>query len=252
MPRPDSESPPELSVVVPVFDEELVLERSLGELTAFLTAFGRPFEVVCVDDGSRDASPRVLRDARARDPRIVVLTQEHNRGKGAAVRAGMLAARGELAVFMDADLSTPLEELRALVAALESGADVAIGNRRAAGAVITRRQPKLREWLGRGFTLVTRVLLVPGIEDFTCGFKGFRRAAARAVFERSTLDGWAFDAELLAIARAHGLRVAQVPVRWRHEDDSKVRLVRAVLGSSRDLARILARRLSGAYRPPRG
>jgi len=239
---------PELAFVVPVYDEELVLERSLAEMSAFLEQLGQRFEIVCVDDGSRDASARILAAAAARDARVRVLRHERNRGKGAAVRTGMLAAEAEIAVFMDADLSTPLEELRALLAAMAEGNDVVLGNRRAHGSKITRRQPWLRERLGRGFTWLTRLVLAPGIDDFTCGFKGFRRAAAQAVFSRSTLDGWAFDAELVVIARAQGLRIAQVPVRWSHKDDSKVRLTAAVLGSLRDLARITGRRMLGRYR----
>jgi dolichyl-phosphate beta-glucosyltransferase len=237
-----------LSVVLPVFNEESVLERTFAALVPHLAGLGGSFEIVCVDDGSADRSVDLLLAAAARDPRIRVERHAANRGKGAAVRTGVLATRGERVLFMDADLSTPLEEIARFLAALEQGADCVLGNRRVDGARITRRQPKLRELLGKGFTLLTRTLLAPGISDFTCGFKAYRGQAAREIFRRSALDGWAFDAELVVIANGLGYRTVQLPVRWRHEDDSKVRVGRAVLVSLFDLARIATRRALGRYR----
>ena len=243
--------PPGLSIVLPVYNEALVLERTFGELLPFLEQLdgvAGGFEVVCVDDGSRDGSAELLARAAARDGRVRVHTMPENRGKGAAVRAGVLDSRGALVLFMDADLSTPLAETRGFLGALASGYDVAIGNRRAPGSEIRRRQPRVREALGKGFTLLTRTLLAPGVDDFTCGFKAFRAEAAREIFRRSTLDGWAFDAELVVIAREQGWKLVQLPVTWRHEDDTKVRLGAAVAGSLRDLGIIWLRRLRGRYR----
>jgi dolichyl-phosphate beta-glucosyltransferase len=244
---------PYLTVVLPVYDEALVLAENLARLVAHLEAarFGGAagsFEVVAVDDGSRDESHAILTAAASRDPRLVVERLPQNRGKGAAVRHGMLRARGRYVVFMDADLSTPLEELRPLLAALEGGADAVLGNRRSPGSRIERRQPWIRETLGKGFTLLTQFLLVPGVHDFTCGFKGFTHAAAQRVFTRSTLDRWAFDAEVVVIVAEQGLRLAQVPVRWRHEDDTKVRIAGAVVRSLADLVRVRWKRMRGAYR----
>jgi dolichyl-phosphate beta-glucosyltransferase len=240
-------SAPALSFVVPVYNEELVLERSIPALCAHAQGLGGAFEIVCVDDGSTDRSAALLAGLAARDARVRVERHAVNRGKGAAVRTGMLAARGDKVLFLDADLSTPLEQTRALLDALERH-DVALGNRRMSGASIQRRQPWLRQALGKGFTFLTRVLLASPVTDFTCGFKAFRRDAAQRVFSRSRLDGWAFDAELVAIAQAQRLSIVEVPVRWHHEDDSKVRVFQAVLGSLRDLLVIAARRMSGRYR----
>lgn len=240
---------PDLSVVVPVYNEAAILETTLRELVPFLQGLGYDFEVVLVDDGSVDASLGILRRAAADDPRLVVEALPENRGKGAAVRHGMLTARGRRVLFMDADLSTPLEEIPGFIGALDSGYDVVIGNRRAPGSTITRHQSWIRESLGKGFTVLTRTLLAPGVHDFTCGFKLFTGEAAQSVFRRSTLDGWAFDAELIVIAQEQGQRLVQLPVTWRNEDDTKVRLGAAVLGSLRDLFVIRTRRLRGLYRP---
>lgn len=239
---------PSLSFVIPVYNEARVLERTFAELVPFAEGLDRTFEVVCVDDGSVDASPRILAEAAARDERIRVITLPQNRGKGAAVRRGMLEAAGEVILFLDADLSTPLKECPGFLGALDSGYDVVLGNRRSPGSNVTRRQPWLRERLGRGFTLITRVLLAPGVQDFTCGFKGFRREAGREIFRRSVLDGWAFDVEIVVIAQIHGFKLVQVPVGWRHEDDSKVRLFSAVVRSFGELLQIFWNRLRGRYR----
>ena len=252
---------PFVSFVVPVYNEERVLEASLGELATYLDGLcagpGRAagWELVLVDDGSTDRSIACIErwlaahpEAHAGPGRAVHLHRlPHNRGKGAAVRHGMLAATGTYRFFLDADLSTPLAESPRFLGALETGHDVVLGNRRVPGAHITRHQPWLRQTLGRGFTLLVNFLLAPGVQDFTCGFKGFRARAAQEIFERSTLDGWAFDAELVVIAQVRSLRLAQVPVSWHHEDDTKVRLVSAVLGSLRDVGRITLRRLAGRY-----
>jgi len=240
--------PCDLSVVLPVFDEARVLEGTFVQLVPHLEELGKSFEVVCVDDGSSDGSWEILQRLAAADERVRVERLPENQGKGAAGRKGMLAAEGELVVFMDADLSTPLDEMVGFLGALESGYDVVIGNRRAPGSEITRHQPWVRETLGRGFTVLTRLLLAPGVHDFTCGFKGFRRDAARRIFARSSLNGWAFDAELVVIAHALGLKLAQVPVAWHDEEGTKVRILQAVLGSLRELIVIGWKRMKGDYR----
>ncbi|MFT5284666.1 MAG: dolichyl-phosphate beta-glucosyltransferase [Planctomycetota bacterium] len=245
---------PALSVVLPIYNEERTLESTFALLLPFLEQLGLDdgasgaFEVVCVDDGSTDSSPEILEKLEAEHSCVRVLGLISNQGKGAAVRTGMLAAKGKRSIFMDADLSTPLEEIPRVIGALESGYDVVLGNRRSPGSNVTRRQPKLREFFGRGFTLLTRTFLVPGVQDFTCGFKGFTYIAAQKVFTRSTLNGWAFDAELVVIAHIQKLRLVQVPVLWRHEDDTKVRLVSAIFGSLFDLSRIFIQRLQGHYK----
>ncbi len=241
---------PALSLVLPVYNEARILERSLAAIVACLEGLelAQGFEIVAVDDGSRDASRAILEAFRAREPRLRVVALAQNGGKGGAVRRGVLEARGRQVLFMDADLSVPLEEVRPLLEALREH-DVALGSRRAPGARITRHQPWLRETLGRCFTALARALLAArGIHDFTCGFKAFRAEAAERIFRRVTQRGWAFDAEVVVIARELGLRIAQVPVAWRHEDGSKVRVGSAVLRSLREVARIRSNQVRGLYR----
>ena len=249
---------PFLTFVVPVYNEEPVLDKSLPILRDYLDQLvegrgrGESWEMILVDDGSKDRSVEIIETwiMTERDsPGTTRLLQlPANRGKGAAVRKGMLEAKGRFAFFLDADLSTPLEETPGFLAALESGYEVVLGNRRVPGAQITRRQPRIRQTLGRCFTMMVNLALAPGVQDFTCGFKGFERDAAATIFGRSTLDGWAFDAELVVIAQTHGLQVVQLPVTWHHEDDTKVRLLAAVFGSLRDLLTITKNRLSGRYK----
>ena len=210
-----------LSVVIPAYNEEARLEPTLREVIRYLAAKVAHFEVVVVDDGSSDGTTDVVRRVAADEPRVRLVELEKNAGKGAAVRAGMLAATGEAILFSDADLSTPIEELPKLERALAGGADIAIGSRAAAGADIRVRQHPIRELMGRSFNLMVRLSGLEGLRDTQCGFKLFSRRAARDLFSRSTVDGFAFDVEILVLARGR-YRVAEVAVVWRHVEESKV------------------------------
>ena len=234
-----------LSVVVPAFNEAAILERNLGLLAQRLNLLGESFEILCVDDGSTDGTAEIL--ARL-GTLIRALRHATNRGKGAAVRTGALAAHGERIVFLDADLSTDLDALSPLLAALDLGADVSLGSRRLQGSEIARHQPPLREYAGRVFSRLARALVAPEVRDFTCGFKGFRREACTAIFSRTRVERWAFDAEVIAIARARGMQLVQVPVHWKHSGSSKVRVLGATLGSLGALIAIVLRQCLGTYR----
>jgi len=233
---------PALSVVVPALNEEDRLPRTLERITSHLGRRGGAYEVLVVDDGSRDGTA-----ARAEAAGAIVLRNEGNRGKGFAVRRGMLAARGARRLMTDADLSTPIEELDRLSARMDAGSDVVIGSRALAGARIEVRQPWYRENMGRLFNLFVRALAVPGLMDTQCGFKLFSAAAARDVFSAACLDGFSFDVEVLFLARKKGYRIAEVPVLWRNDAASRVSLVRGFLAFP-DLLRIRANDWSGRYR----
>jgi len=239
--------PPRLSIVVPAYNEELRLPRTLRRLREWSQAAGESPELVVVDDGSTDATAEVAR-AEAGES-LVLLRHDKNRGKGAAVRRGMLAATGRRRLMTDADLSTPIEELPRLERELDGGADVAIGSRAVAGARIEVRQPIARESMGRLFNALVQLILLPGLQDTQCGFKLFTDAAAVIAFSAGRLDGFSFDVEALYVATRRGLRVAEVPVVWRNDTATRVSLAGGA-AAFRDLFRIRTLALRGAYDPP--
>lgn len=219
--RPTGSDELDLSVVVPAYNEEARLGPSVRRIIDYCEAERPDYELLVVDDGSGDRTVAVAREAAAGADRVRMIEQGTNRGKGAAVRAGMLAARGRYRIFSDADLATPIEELAKLQAAVDAGADVAIASRGLADSDIRTRQHPLRELMGRTFNLIVRMSLMGGIKDTQCGFKLFTAEAAEELFGRARVDGFAFDVELLYLARDR-FRVAEVPVVWRHVDESKV------------------------------
>jgi glycosyltransferase involved in cell wall biosynthesis len=209
---------PELSVVIPAYNEAGRMEPSLERLLAFLSESGRPqFEVIVVDDGSQDGTHRVV--AR-HDVRLIRLPD--NRGKGAALRAGVAASVGRRVLFMDADLATPIEDLDVLWAALDRGADVAVGSRAVASSDVARPQSPLRVLLGRAGNLWIRAIAVGGIHDTQCGFKLFDGDVARRLFALCREDRFGIDIEVLCLARRFRLPVEEVGVRWEHQAGSKV------------------------------
>ncbi len=245
---PSAESPPAvLSVVIPVFNEEKGLAATLEAVGAELSRLAPgAHEIVVSDDGSGDRSVAIAEAAARRLP-VTVLRAAANRGKGAAVRAGMLAARGDECFFFDADLSTPLAEIARFRAALAGGAAVAIGTRKHRDAQIGEAQPWYRVALGKSYTHLANAVLGLHVSDFTCGFKAFNRAAVAAIFRRQRLDRWSFDAELLFLAHRLGLVVAELPVRWSDRPDSRVRVGSAVVKSFAELLEIRRHARAGRY-----
>lgn len=232
-----------VTLVVPAYNEERRLGASMARLIAFACSQPYEFEIIVVDDGSADSTGDIAREA-ARDPpddvSIRVLQHDRNRGKGAAVRTGVLEAKGDYVLYMDSDLATPPEEAEKLLAVLEEGVDVAAGSRVQPGAADMRAsQPAWRRIGGRVFAMARRRLILSSVEDTQCGFKAFRRSAARALFSRQRLEGWSFDAEVLFLAYKLGFSVRQVPVEWHHVEGSSFRLgVGSALREVYDLLRI--------------
>lgn len=241
---------PHLSIVVPCYDEAHRLGGSLAKILAWADRQDFDVELVIVDDGSSDGTAELASQALDGRPHRV-LRHARNRGKGAALQTGMLAAEGRYVLFTDADLSTPIDQATRLLAAHEDGAPVVIGSRKVAGAQVTRRQAWVREHMGKVYTWLSNVLICPGVTDFTCGFKSFTRAAARDVFARLREDGWAYDTELLYLARKRGHRVVEVPVPWANDPSTRVNLFRDTIGSALGLVRIRWRALRRAYATPR-
>ena len=212
----------DLSLVIPAFNEELRLLPTLERLHAHLSARSMSYEILVVDDGSRDKTREVVEAAATRFPNLTLLCQRPNRGKGAAVRRGMLAARGRIRIMWDADCSMPPEELPRLVAPIVAGtSEIAIGSRYAKGAK-TVKQPSYRVMWSRLCNKVVQCWLVPRVLDTQCGFKAFTAGAALNLFGSATIDGWAFDLEILALARRRGFAIEEVGVEWKDDERSHV------------------------------
>ena len=246
--RPD---PFFLSVVVPAYNEEARLGGTLRRIREYLAAQPYSSEIIVVDDGSTDGTSEVAADAlRGRDGDRILRWAE-NRGKGASVKEGMLSAAGELILFTDADLSTPIEEVEKMLPRIEDGADIVIGSRALDGSDIQVRQNRFREMMGRTFNVFVRACAMEGIRDTQCGFKLFKREAARAVFPDLGTCGFCFDVEALYIARRRGLRIDQVPVIWRNSPQSRVHIIRSSTRMIWDLLGIRRRhrRLAAKGRP---
>ena len=244
---------PELSIVIPAYNESADIEATMGAAVACLRELGVDGEVLVVDDGSSDDTAALVARFAEAHPMVRLVRNERNRGKGYSVRRGVLEAKGEWILFADADESTPFSEAGKLLAALRSGAaDVAIGSRALPDSDVARPQPWPRRLMGWVFRNLVRLLVMRGLRDTQCGFKAFRRGAAREVFPRQTLDGFAFDVEVLFIARRLGYRVAEVPVRWLDSHDSRVHPLRDPARMFADLLRIRFRALRGVYGERRG
>jgi dolichyl-phosphate beta-glucosyltransferase len=236
-------TPVDLSLVIPAFDEARRLPPTLARIRAYLDAGSESYEVLVVDDGSRDDTVAVAEQVARDWPQLELLRLPENRGKGAAVREGMLHARGRLRAFSDADLSTPIEELPRLRSQLGADCHVAIASRDAPGSDIQVHQPRWREFMGRTYNRILRMLVLPGIRDTQCGFKLFTAEAAEHCFGPLETFRFGFDAEVLVRARRHGWQIAEVPVRWRHVEESRVGGIGDALRMLLDLVRLRFRKL---------
>ncbi|HUK87332.1 MAG TPA: dolichyl-phosphate beta-glucosyltransferase [Terriglobales bacterium] len=238
---------PTYSIIIPAYNEERRLGAALEQLLAYAAAQGWDAEVLVVNDGSRDRTAALAAEYAARHPVVRLLENPGNRGKGYSVRHGMLEAKGDLRLFTDADLSAPIAEAEKLFAALAAGAEIAIGSRWLASETQTLRQPLYRQFFGRLFNLLLRLLLGLRFQDTQCGFKAFTRRAALELFSRLRIERWAFDPELLYLARRRGLKVEEVPVAWAHDRRSTISPLRDGPRMFWDLLRIRWYALTGKY-----
>lgn len=240
-----------LSVVVPAYNETQRILPSIDAIVRYLAEHHPDFEVVVVDDGSSDGTAQLVSESFARDGRVRVLSYTPNHGKGFAVRFGLRHALGELVLFSDADLSTPIDQVERMLAEIERGADIVIGSRAHQEAEIRARQPFYREAGGKLFNLMVRLLVLRDLRDTQCGFKLFRRIIVTPILEDLHTDGFAFDVEILALARATGARIVEVPVVWINSPSSRVRLSAAAWAYV-DLIDIRRRARALAHNPSRG
>ncbi len=239
---------PELSVIIPAYNEERRLPAYLDRVLAYLEKQSFPFEVVIVDDGSLDDTAAIVEDFAARNHHVRLVRHTGNRGKGQAVKTGMLAASGELRLFADADGATPIAEVERLRNAIESGADVAVGSRALRDEALVVRTRLHRKFIGTVFNFIVRALTVKGINDTQCGFKLFTEKAANTIFPLQRIEDFGFDVELLYICRKKGLHIAEVPVNWTDIPGTKVKLVRDSLRMLKDVMKIRLNDWRGGYR----
>lgn len=238
------------SIVIPAYNEGTRLRPTLERVLAYLG--GQPWssEIIVVNDGSRDNTAEVVREFAKKDSRIRLVENPGNRGKGYSVRNGMLRARGEVVVFSDADLSSPIEELPKLLAALDAGADVAIGSRWLRAELQSQRQSLHRQLFGRIFNLLQHGLLGLNFKDTQCGFKALTRSAAQTILPLQKIDRWGFDPEVLFLARKFGFRVEEVAVRWGHNGDTRINPLADGAKMFGELLRVRWNELTGVYGKP--
>jgi len=214
--------PPKYSIVIPAYNEGARLAASLEKVLSYIHAEDWNAEIIVVNDGSRDNTAEIIRAFAAKDPIVRLVENPGNRGKGYSVRHGILNARGEVLIFSDADLSSPIEESSKLLKALDENTDIAIGSRWLRIETQTQRQPVLRQIFGRIFNLLLRLTLGLHFKDTQCGFKVFKRSAALAIFPLQKIERWGFDPEILFLARKLGFRVKEVPVLWGHSGGTRI------------------------------
>jgi len=214
-----------LSVVIPAYNEESQIASTLNKTVDFLSGYGRAYEIIVVDDGSKDNTYGIIKKFAADSPRIIVLRSAGNQGKGTAVKNGVMAAQGEYVLFMDADFSTPIDEVEDMLEFLmhDANYDFVIASRHAPGSRIVRREPPLRVLLGRVYHFIVAILFLRGISDYNCGFKLYRRDVAKKLFGFMSSADYTFDVELLYMAKKLGYRHKEMPVIWQHNPCSKVR-----------------------------
>lgn len=242
---------PELSIVIPAYNEELRLPATLERVASFLKTRPGEAEVLVVDDGSKDRTAAVAESFRDKIPSLRVVPNGVNRGKGYSVRHGVQEARGEIVLFTDADLSAPIEEAEKLIDPLKTkNCDVAIGSRAVDRSLITVHESPFREFAGIIFNKIVRLILWLPFVDTQCGFKAFRRERCKIIFEQQTIERFGFDPELLYLARHHGLRAVEIPVRWGHSPATKISMLRDSLQMFLDVFQIRWNSLLGRY--PRG
>jgi dolichyl-phosphate beta-glucosyltransferase len=239
---------PRYSIVIPAYNETARIERALSSVSGCIRSRGWDAEVLVVDDGSTDDTAALVEMWGREHPEVRLIRNGRNRGKGYSVRNGMLRAAGEVVMFTDADLSSPIEEAERLFAAIDAGADIAIGSRWLIGRRIVHEQPLYRRVFGRCFNALTRTIMRLPFADTQCGFKAFRREAAQLVFGLQRIERWGFDPEILFIAIKRGLRITEVPVTWGHDERSRISYLRDGMQMLIELVYVRWSAVRGRYR----
>jgi glycosyltransferase involved in cell wall biosynthesis len=238
---------PQLSIVIPAYNESARIENALERVMSCVQEQGWDAEVLVVDDGSTDNTAAIVKQWMSRFPRLHLVQNPGNRGKGYSVRNGLLQAAGDVVMFTDADLSAPMEEAERLLAAIADGADVAIGSRWMDRTRQTIHQPLYRQFFGRCFNWITRTVMGLPFKDTQCGFKAFKRSVAQVIFRLQTIERWGFDPEILFIARKLKYEIREVPVTWGHDERSRMSYLKDGMKMLEDMAKIRANSVAGRY-----
>lgn len=238
---------PRYSIIIPAYNESARIPATLRSVIDCLRARHWDAEVVVVNDGSRDDTAAIVREIARTAPEVRLIENATNRGKGYSVRNGLLHALGDIVMFTDADLSSPIEEAEGLFAAITQGADIAIGSRWLETSRQTHRQPLYRQFFGRCFNLLTRMVMNLPFADTQCGFKAFTRSAAQTVFQLQTIERWGFDPEILFIALKRGYQITEVPVSWAHDARTRISYMRDGVQMLKELAIVRWNALLGRY-----
>ena len=238
---------PSISIVIPAYNEGARISKALGEVLRVVRERAWNAEVLVVNDGSTDRTAAIVAEFAQVNPEVRLLNNRENRGKGFSVRHGVLNAVGEIVMFTDADLSAPMEEAERLFDALHQGADIAIGSRWLERNRQTHKQPLYRQFFGRCFNAITRLIMGLPFADTQCGFKAFRRPVAQTIFQLQRIERWGFDPELLFIALKRGYKIHEVPVTWGHDERSRLSYLKDGIKMIEEIAYIRWEAFAGAY-----
>lgn len=234
-----------LSIVIPAYNEEGIIGKTLDTIISYLSKKNFSWEIIVADDGSSDKTPEIVNKYSGKKVRLVKLI--NNVGKGGALKAGVLSALANFVIFMDADLSVPLDNIDVFLPLLMDEETIVIASRRTKGAKILVHQPWHREMMGKVFTILTRTITGVPLTDFTCGFKGFKSKAAKKIFTNALIGRWAYDAEIMYLAKKYGYQIDEVPIEWKNRGDTRVRLRGVIAETFRDLLVIRVNDLLGKY-----
>jgi dolichyl-phosphate beta-glucosyltransferase len=232
-----------ISIVIPAYNESARIGPTLARIAEYCGAGFERFEIIVVNDGSSDDTAAVVSDAGRKIPALRYEAYEQNRGKGYAIRFGVAMSRGDLVLISDADLSTPVEEIEKLLVFHDAGYDIIIGSRAVEGSRIQVKQPFWRVFMGKVFNRIVRFLILEDFKDTQCGFKLFDGSSARALFSSASVDRFAYDVEILYLAREAGYRIKEVPIRWLNSPDSKVSPLKDSLQMLKDIIRVRMSRI---------
>lgn len=235
-----------LSLIIPAYNEEKIIGNTLKKVVAFFSKKDYTWQIIVVDDGSGDNTPKIVREFIRKEKRVSLIVLDKNKGKGAALKEGFLKAKGKYTIFSDADLSVDIDSADKFLKFLKDYG-VVIASRRVKGARIAVPQPLLRETMGRFYTFLTSLIVGMNIKDYTCGFKGFKRVAARKIFSNTKINRWAYDSEVLFLAKKYGYSIKQVPVKWVNREDTRVKLGSVVFESLKDLIMVRINDLRKRY-----